>query len=247
MGTFQEFSRRNRVRCEAPTGFRHPLGQWSASDWMTALVGEVGEAANIIKKLNRLRDGIQNKKGETEDQLHAMLRGELADAFTYLDLTAQALGFDILEAAERKFEEVSAEIGYDSVRPFSADKPRSHDWVKSPNDLVMWVCDRCKLALSGYQSGKPDPYAMPHCVAVIGQVDPPVVPVKGDRWVNIAKEEEWEFDGERWVQVPLSRSRFQKSLSAQIADDMAAGTATFGQSGPAAAEIRSGDPTQGVA
>lgn len=39
----------------------------------------------------------------------------------------------------------------------------AHDWIKSPNDLVMWVCNNCKLALSGYQSGKPDIYAQPSC------------------------------------------------------------------------------------
>jgi hypothetical protein len=54
--TFGEFSEANRARCESPQGFNHPLAGWSTSDWMTAMVGEVGEAANVVKKLNRVRD-----------------------------------------------------------------------------------------------------------------------------------------------------------------------------------------------
>lgn len=51
----KQFSKRNKRRCEAVTGFNHSIGDWSLSDWMTALTGEVGEAANIVKKLNRHR------------------------------------------------------------------------------------------------------------------------------------------------------------------------------------------------
>jgi len=109
---FTEFSHRNRERCEAPNGFNHPLDGWSTSDWMTALIGEIGEAANIIKKLNRERDGIPNRKGETAPMMRVELAMELADAFTYLDLLAQSLGFDILDEAEIKFDQVSREIGY---------------------------------------------------------------------------------------------------------------------------------------
>lgn len=53
-----DFSRKNRERCESPEGFNHKLTDWSLSDWMTALMGELGEAANVAKKLNRIRDGI---------------------------------------------------------------------------------------------------------------------------------------------------------------------------------------------
>lgn len=112
MDRFTEFSRRNRERCESPQGFNHPLEDWSTSDWMVALVGEVGEAANVVKKLNRERDGIPNRKGETEVSLFADLADELADAFTYLDLLAQSLGLDILEEAGRKFGQISEGIGY---------------------------------------------------------------------------------------------------------------------------------------
>lgn len=69
---------------------------WSLSDWMTALVGEVGEAANVIKKLNRIRDGLPgNKEGVTETSLRTDLVAELA------------------EATRAKFNEVSKRLGFE--------------------------------------------------------------------------------------------------------------------------------------
>ena len=109
--TFGEFSEANRARCESPQGFNHPLHGWSTSDWMTALVGEVGEAANVIKKLNRYRDGVPGNK-LPESELREQLRKELGDVFVYLDLTAQSLGFSLADAAVEVFNAKSAEIGY---------------------------------------------------------------------------------------------------------------------------------------
>lgn len=109
--TFAEFSSANRERCESPHGFNHALGAWSSSDWMTALVGEVGEAANIVKKLNRVRDGVPGNK-LTADELRAELRKELGDVFVYLDLMSQSLGFNIADAAAEVFNAKSKEIGY---------------------------------------------------------------------------------------------------------------------------------------
>lgn len=105
------FSIRNRARCESPSGFNHALDSWSLSDWLTATAGELGEAANIIKKLNRVRDGIPGNK-ETPEQLRAALADELADVATYLDLLAQAAGFDLETIREAKFHRTSEKIGY---------------------------------------------------------------------------------------------------------------------------------------
>ena len=110
--TFGQFSEANRARCESRQGFNHPLKGWSTSDWFLAMIGEFGEAANIAKKLNRVRDGIPGNGPITQNELQAKLRRELADAFIYLDLTAQSLGFNIAEAAVEVFNAKSAEIGY---------------------------------------------------------------------------------------------------------------------------------------
>jgi NTP pyrophosphatase (non-canonical NTP hydrolase) len=109
--TFGQFSEANRDRCESAQGFNHPLSGWSTSDWMTAMVGEVGEAANIVKKLNRVRDGVPGNK-QTPDELRAALRKELGDVFVYLDLMCQSLGFTVADAAAEVFNAKSAEIGY---------------------------------------------------------------------------------------------------------------------------------------
>ena len=108
---FDSFSYINRVRCESPKGFNHRLDSWSTSDWFTAILGELGEAANVAKKLNRVRDGIRGNK-ETEQQLKAKLRQELGDTFVYLDLLAQSLGFQIGDAAMEVFNSKSKELGY---------------------------------------------------------------------------------------------------------------------------------------
>jgi NTP pyrophosphatase (non-canonical NTP hydrolase) len=105
------FSERNRERCESPQGFNHRLESWSLSDWMTATAGELGEAANIVKKLNRVRDGIPGNT-EPAEHLRAQLAEELADVSIYLDLLAQAAGFDLTTIREMKFAKTSRKIGY---------------------------------------------------------------------------------------------------------------------------------------
>ncbi len=106
-----EFSIRNRNRCESPNGFNHRLSSWTGSDWFTAIMGELGEAANIQKKLNRVRDGITGNK-ETVKQLKAKLRSELADTYIYLDLLCQSHDIDLFDAVSETFDAKSKEIGY---------------------------------------------------------------------------------------------------------------------------------------
>lgn len=109
----RDFSVFNRRRCEAADGFNHPLSGWSTSDWMTATMGELGEAANVAKKLNRVRDGIPGNK-ETEAELRAAFAEEIADTFIYLDLLAQSAGIVLEEAVIAKFDKTSKKIGYDN-------------------------------------------------------------------------------------------------------------------------------------
>ena len=108
--TFQEFARINRQRCESKEGFNHRLDAWSTSDWFLALLGELGEAANVAKKLNRVRDGIRGNE-ESKGELEIALRKELGDAFVYLDLLAQSLGIYIGEAAVEVFNAKSEKLG----------------------------------------------------------------------------------------------------------------------------------------
>lgn len=112
MLTFAMLAQQSKARCESPTGFKHKLSDWSLSDWFTALVGEVGEAGNIIKKLNRIRDGVQSVRDKVSKlDLEIALAYELADIQIYLDLLAQAVGINLESATILKFNMVSADIG----------------------------------------------------------------------------------------------------------------------------------------
>lgn len=106
----EEFSQKNRQRCESPDGFNHQLADWSLSDWMTAITGELGEAANVVKKLNRVRDGIPGNR-ETPDELRDKLVRELADVFIYLDLMFQRVGVNAGLVIAKVFNEKSEQIG----------------------------------------------------------------------------------------------------------------------------------------
>lgn len=74
------------------------------SGWSNAALGELGEAANLIAKLERGDFSLD----EVRDQLAA----ELADALVYLDLLATAAGIDLSDAVVEKWNEVSERIGY---------------------------------------------------------------------------------------------------------------------------------------
>src|SRR5579863_8864575 len=86
----------------------HPGGlqSWSLSDWGVALAGECGEVCDVIKKLNRVRDGMGGNK-RSPAELRADLADEIADVYLYLDLLAQAAGVDLSSAVTKKFNEVS--------------------------------------------------------------------------------------------------------------------------------------------
>ena len=111
--TIKEFTVQNVLRCESATGFNHKLSDWSLSDWMLAVVGELGEAANIAKKLNRVRDGIPGNV-ESELELRAKLRREIADTYIYLDLLCASQDIDLESAIAEVFEAKSRQIGYGS-------------------------------------------------------------------------------------------------------------------------------------
>ncbi|MGH7746366.1 MAG: MazG nucleotide pyrophosphohydrolase domain-containing protein [Candidatus Dormibacteria bacterium] len=91
----------------------HPNGvnSWSLSDWFTALAGEVGEAGNIIKKLNRERDGMQ-QRAVNIDQLHEKLKMEIGDVYIYLDLLARRAGFNLEDCIRDTFNRISEREGF---------------------------------------------------------------------------------------------------------------------------------------
>ena len=103
--TFAALRAANDTRCQR----WHGAGtiEWSLADWMVAVAGEVGEAMNVVKKLNRDRDGMAGNTRSREN-LIADLADELADAVIYLDLLLLAAGdgplLDELDGSDASFE-----------------------------------------------------------------------------------------------------------------------------------------------
>jgi NTP pyrophosphatase (non-canonical NTP hydrolase) len=82
---------------------------------MVAVLGELGEAANVLKKLNRVRDGIPGNK-ETPEQLREKFASELADAYVYLDLLCQSYEIDLEAIVNKVFDAKSEQIGYRELK-----------------------------------------------------------------------------------------------------------------------------------
>lgn len=84
----------------------HPTGaDWSPAEWLQATVGELGELANLLKKIRR---------GDFDRSDPAVLREvrhEIADVAIYLDLLALQFDVDLGEAVREKFNIVSDRVG----------------------------------------------------------------------------------------------------------------------------------------
>lgn len=76
---------------------------WALSAWCNAVCGELGELANLIKKVER---GDFTLNVARED-----IANELADVVTYLDILAFRCGVDLGEATQEKFNAVSRRVG----------------------------------------------------------------------------------------------------------------------------------------
>ncbi|WP_104017815.1 MazG nucleotide pyrophosphohydrolase domain-containing protein [Roseovarius nitratireducens] len=108
--TFQRFSRANRERCEADDGFGHLVSDWTPAEWLAACVGELGEAAHVIKRISRQRDSLVESRF-SDDQIKKMLAEEIADTVIYLDMLAHSQNIDLGAAIVDKFNRKSEEIG----------------------------------------------------------------------------------------------------------------------------------------
>lgn len=109
MLTFDTLRAANIARL--PT-FKNSLGEpahsmpdgsdWSPAQWCQAVLGELGEYANIRKKFER---------GDiTEAEFKQLAADELADVQTYLDLLAFRLGINLGDATLSKFNRVSTRV-----------------------------------------------------------------------------------------------------------------------------------------
>jgi NTP pyrophosphatase (non-canonical NTP hydrolase) len=77
-----------------------------ASFWGVELAGEVGEACNVVKKLERERLGLRGSRDTVEH-----LAEELADVIICVDLLALHYGIDLDAAVACKFNATSEKVG----------------------------------------------------------------------------------------------------------------------------------------
>lgn len=91
--TFKKLRKVNVKRCEKAF---HKLHDWNDAEWSQAVMGELGEACNFLKKKRR---GENIKKRD--------IAYELADTVIYLDLLAASLGIDLGKVVAEKFNIVS--------------------------------------------------------------------------------------------------------------------------------------------
>ena len=104
--------RHGRLAHSEPDG-----SDWSVSEWLEAVVGELGEFANLHKKVRR---------GDfTMDEAKQGLADELADVVIYLDILAFRLGVNLGEAVMSKFNRVSVRVG-------SRVRVAADDWHLAP-------------------------------------------------------------------------------------------------------------------
>ncbi len=97
--TFAKLRRINIERCQS---VYHNIDDWSPNDWMVAVCGELGEAANFLKKIHRGDEGVT-----VED-----VGKELADVVIYLDLLATRLRLNLGQEVVDKFNETSKKHGF---------------------------------------------------------------------------------------------------------------------------------------
>lgn len=92
---------------------------WTLAHWMQATVGELGELANIMKKVDR---------GDMSlSEARESMAKEFADVQTYLDIMADKAGIDLGESTINKFNEVSQRIG-------SLIRLDEDDWFYAPEE-----------------------------------------------------------------------------------------------------------------
>lgn len=83
-----------------------PDGNITLSFRGVELAGEVGEACNLLKKLERERLGIRGSRTNTNE-----VGKELADVIICVDLIAMQLGINLDEYVRHKFNETSTKYG----------------------------------------------------------------------------------------------------------------------------------------
>lgn len=120
---FADLTRGNKERIplfkNAKGDIAHPKtkgidgSDWSLLEWSGAVAGEVGELANLCKKVRRgdvsLEDMMEDKGKMLS--VREIIAREAVDAVCYLDIICIQVGVDMGEAVREKFNSVSDRSG----------------------------------------------------------------------------------------------------------------------------------------
>lgn len=102
---------------------------WALSAWCNATLGELGELANLIKKIERGDVTLEAARSKVAD--------ELADVVTYLDLLAFRCGVDLGAATIEKWNRVSERVGVAArLNPLAPDMFWDADNPESSRDCI---------------------------------------------------------------------------------------------------------------
>lgn len=113
-----------------PAHFEPDGSDWSLGEWICAVTGELGELANVIKKVRR---------GDLSmAEARPAISKEIADVQIYLDILAMRCGVQLDEAVPAKFNEVSRRVGapvfIDGDSVVSVDPVTPIKWVRTHED-----------------------------------------------------------------------------------------------------------------
>lgn len=112
--TFQIANRTRSKRFFAPA----EVDNWSPADTVVGMIGELGEACNVMKKLKRAELGMVNKNKEGRqvdaltDEVRCKLMEEFGGAMLYFDQLAEHFGISWQEAIEYTYNSKSKELGF---------------------------------------------------------------------------------------------------------------------------------------
>lgn len=125
-----------RTANEARQKLWDPNNQITPSYRGNELAGEVGEACNVIKKLERERLGIKGSRDTVEH-----LAQELADVVICTELIALKYGIDLSTAVIDKFNATSDAVGF----PIKLGEPSDKEMLMHEFERCCIGCDSCKI------------------------------------------------------------------------------------------------------
>jgi NTP pyrophosphatase (non-canonical NTP hydrolase)/predicted RNA-binding Zn-ribbon protein involved in translation (DUF1610 family) len=129
---------------------------WSPASWLQAVIGELGEYANLRKKVER---------GDfTLAQAKSKLASELADVVIYMDLLATQLGIDLGQAVMDTWNKKAEDLGipmYLDAEDWHYSRARTDGEIALQQGYKIVPCPKC--GKEGQSDTPEDHLTCPYC------------------------------------------------------------------------------------